>query len=73
MRAILSGGSGCGQFQRLYNKRPVLIIKVGHHAQALLNREPNVFLNARSVYFGRDTGPLVKQSREMTLILKTYT
>ena len=33
----------------------------------------NVFLSPRSISFGRDTSPLVKQSREMTLILKTYT
>ena len=35
--------------------------------------KPKVLLNARSVHFGRNTGPLVKQRREMTLILKTYT
>lgn len=51
-------------------------MKIGDHEQALLDllvEKPNVLLNARSVHFGRDTGPLVKQSREMTLILKTYT
>ena len=29
--------------------------------------------NSRSVNFGRETSPLVEQSREMTLVLKTYT
>ena len=32
----------------------------------------NVLLTPRSVRFGSDTSPLVNQSREMTLILKTY-
>ena len=34
---------------------------------------PVILLNARAVGFGGNTGPLVKQRSEMTLILKTHT
>ena len=40
---------------------------------ALKVEKPNVSLHAPSVHFRRDAGPLVKQSREVTLIRKTHT
>jgi hypothetical protein len=57
---------GFGGPDRIY--RPQLPPEIVDEATS---RTP--LLRARAVHFGRDTGPLVKQSREVTLILKTYT